>query len=104
MLLLPQEIQATLPAFYSTEEQNEAQKTIPVKFFTPWTNWTWYVIEFDPIEKTFFGYVIGFEEELGYFSLDEMESIKGPYGLKIERDIHWNPETTLDKVISGEVR
>ena len=29
----------------------------------------------------------GFEKELGYFSLSELESVRGPYGVGIERDL-----------------
>jgi hypothetical protein len=36
--------------------------------------------------------VEGFERELGYFSLSELESAKGPMGLPIERDLHWQPK------------
>ena len=34
-----------------------------------------------------FGAVIGLEEEWGYFSLTELESVRGPGGLTIERDL-----------------
>lgn len=61
-----------------------------VKFFTPWSNWTWYATEFDG-EDTFFGLVYGFERELGYFSLRELEKIRGPMGLCIERDLYFTP-------------
>ena len=30
---------------------------------------------------------------LGYFSLAELESVKGPMGLPIERDEHFKPKT-----------
>jgi len=59
---------------------------IIVKFFTPWSNWTWYATEYDPVDRIFFGFVVGMESEWGYFSLDEMETVKGPAGLRIERD------------------
>ena len=35
--------------------------------------------------------VDGQEKELGYFTLSELQSIRGPGGLKIERDAHFNP-------------
>ena len=54
--------------------------------------WTWYASEFDG-EAIFFGLVIGFEIELGYFSLKEMREVKGPLGLPIERDLYYNPKT-----------
>jgi hypothetical protein len=38
----------------------------------------------------FFGLVDGMEREWGYFVLSELQSIKGPFGLTIERDLHYN--------------
>ena len=64
------------------------QAEVVVKFFTPWANWTWYATEFDG-KDLFFGLVDGFEKELGYFSLSELESLTGPFGLKVERDLHF---------------
>jgi hypothetical protein len=36
--------------------------------------------------------VVGHEPELGYFSLDELESVSGPFGLRIERDRSFNSQ------------
>jgi hypothetical protein len=82
------ELRRRLPPLYSTEGKRDP--IAQAKFFTPWTDWTWYAIEFDG-DDLFFGLVDGFEVELGYFSLNEMESIRGPGGLKIERDDHFTP-------------
>ena len=94
MKLLTQAIRKKLPLLYSQENRGD-DALAQVKFFTPWTNWTWYATEFDG-EDLFFGKVIGHETELGYFSLKELEEIKGPFGLKIERDLHWNPRPLKD--------
>ena len=59
------------------------------KFFMPDGGWTWYATEYDPKERTFFGLVDGFEKELGYFYLDELESARGMLGLPIERDLYF---------------
>ena len=67
-----------------------------VKFFTPDSYWTWYATEFDGTD-TFFGLVDGQEQELGYFSLKELEDARGPLGLPIERDLHFDP-TPLSEV------
>jgi hypothetical protein len=67
-----------------------------VKYFDPCGSWTWLGIEFDG-EDTFFGYVSGFECELGYFSLSDLASVKGPLGLGIERDLHFKP-TRLSEI------
>ena len=71
----------------------QAKKTDPlarVKLFTPWTDWTWFITEFDG-EDLCFGLVIGLERELGYFSLKEIESLRGPGGIRVERDLYFKP-------------
>ena len=92
--LLPNELRVQLPLLYSQE--HEEDPLVICKFFTPDSNWTWYALEFDG-EDLFFGWVIGFEQELGYFCLSELAEARGPLGLAIERDIHFSP-TRLSEV------
>ena len=89
--LLPKEIREKLPPLYANEELGLDALAL-VKFFTPTSNWTWYASEFDG-EDIFFGLVSGFEVELGYFSLSELKSVKGPLGLPIERDLYYVAKT-----------
>lgn len=88
MKLLTKLIEKKLPALYATEELGD-EAICYLKLFTPWSHWTWYATEYDPETGTFFGLVQGLEEELGYFTLEEIQSIKGPAGLKVERDMYW---------------
>jgi len=90
MKLLPKALEAKLPPLYSQDGKGDAA-IAHVKFFTPDANWTWYASEYDPVDKVFFGLVDGFEMELGYFSLEELESIRGLLGLAVERDIYFTP-------------
>ncbi len=89
----PDELKAQLPALYATENTPTKDKTVYVKFFTPWAGWSWFAVEGSEQEGDFifFGYVIGHDREWGYFSLNELRSVTGPFGLKIERDIHFQP-------------
>ena len=89
--LLTQEIRNQLPKLYANENLGMDAKAL-ARFFTPDGEWTWYASEFDG-EDTFFGLVIGFEAELGYFSLSELESVRGKMGLLVERDLHFEPTT-----------
>ena len=89
MMLLTKANRRQLPPLYA-QEGLYGKAIVHVKFFTPWSNWTWYCTEFDG-EDTFFGLVIGHDTELGYFSLSELESARGPWGLKVERDLHFTP-------------
>ena len=89
MKLLTKAEKKRLPPLYTSELVEDP--LVVAKFFTPWTGWTWYAIEFDG-KDTFFGYVVGHESELGYFSLAELQSVRGPLGLRVERDIYFKPQ------------
>ena len=68
------------------------------KIFLPNSNWTWYIIEINKEDNnTCFGLVDGFEQELGYFTLRELENLKGLFGLKVELDTSFQP-TKLSKI------
>ena len=88
MKLLTEEMKKQLPPLYATEKEKDP--TVHVKFFTPWSNWTWFATEFDG-DDLFFGLVEGFCAEWGYFSLKELEAAEGPCGLRIERDLYFDP-------------
>ena len=97
MILITKEIIKNLPNLYEQDDKG-LDAIAYVKFFTPWSSWTWYATEYDG-NDIFFGLVDGFEKELGYFSLSELKSIKGPFGLKIERDLYFKP-TELKALIN----
>ena len=88
MKLLTEELRKALPPLYSQE--NEKDPMVVCKFFLPLTKWTWFATEFDG-KDTFFGYVCGEYPELGYFSLNELENLEGPYGIGVERDMFFQP-------------
>ncbi len=88
MKLITENLRKTLPPLYSTE--NEKDPVAQAKFFTPWTDWTWYVLEYDG-EDTCFGFVVGLEAEYGYFTISELELVRGPGGIRIERDLYFPP-------------
>lgn len=88
MRLLTKEVLKRLPKIRETDE--ETDPILQVKFFYPDFGWTWYGIEFDG-EDLFFGYVVGFERELGYFRLSELLDNRGKLGMAIERDLYFKP-------------
>ncbi len=99
MKLLTKEVLKKLPALYATENVAFDDKIAVVKFFNPCGAGTWYAVEYDPVEKLFFGFVSIHGpgcDEWGYFSLEELESIKLPFGLGIERDVHFKPTNVFE--------
>ena len=93
--LIPEELISSIPKLYETERN--LNPICHVKLFTPDSVFTWFIIELSMDEDTCYGYVKGFESELGYFSLSELESIKGNLGLKVEMDSSFKP-TALEIV------
>lgn len=69
-----------------------------LKLFCPWGSATWLISEMDPEDHNMlFGLCDlghGFPE-LGWVYLPELEAIRGPAGLKIERDMWFTPGMTL---------
>jgi hypothetical protein len=73
-------------------QENERDPIVIAKFFNPTGAGTWFATEYDPEQRLFFGYVSIFgdwNDEWGYFSLDELEAYRGKFGLGIERDRHF---------------
>ena len=89
MKLLTKAIRGQLPPLDSQESKG-LDAVAWVKFFTPDSSWTWYASEFDGSDL-FFGLVKGWEEELGYFGLRELEQLRGGLGLPVERDRFFQP-------------
>lgn len=89
MMLLTKAIINKLPKLYAQDGLGD-DAIVYAKLFDPTGGWTWYILEFDG-EDTLYGLVKGFESELGYFSLSELSSIRGKFGLGIERDLSFKP-------------
>ena len=103
MKLMTKELEQLFPPLYATEGKDPRKVKIIAKFFTPLGNWRWYATEYEPHKRIFFGYVRGFENELGYFSLDELESCRGPLGLEIERDLYFGLKHTLAEAMEKPI-
>lgn len=94
MQLLNKDIVSQIPALYSTEAVAMEDKVFICKFFDPCGSFTWYVAEgsYQDGDFVMFGLVDGHEKEWGYFSLNELKSVRGPLGMGIERDIFFDNE------------
>ena len=85
--LIPKDIIKLIPPLYATEEQ--ANPKVYVKLLLE--GWSWYITEISMDGDIAFGYVVSpFDAELGYFSLNEIQAIKGSLG-GVERDLSFKP-------------
>lgn len=81
-----------------TNAQMPGADHVPVvKFFNPAGAGTWLATELGDDDDTLYGVAdLGFGcPEVGSFSLSELQSIRLPFGLRIERDIAFSTEHTL---------
>ena len=82
-------------------QANVKDRLIIARFFNPTGAGTWYATEYDPKTRIFFGYVSIFgdwNDEWGYFSLDELASYKGMFGLGIERDLYFKEQRASEVI------
>ena len=91
---------AALPGLYETDQLSAGRKPIGMHFFIGGCDW--YVAEYSPEERVFFGYAIlnGDRQcaEWGYIPFDELRDLKLRSIIEVDRDTFW--DTTLAKDIS----
>jgi hypothetical protein len=84
MILLTDELRKQLLA---NGRRRDADPAPVVKFFNPLGEGVWLATELDEDGDTLFGLADLGHPELGSFSLQEMSSLRLPFGMGIERDI-----------------
>lgn len=105
--LLPDSIKATLPKLYAQEKVKDP--IVHLHFYaTGSEEWHWYITEGSMSNDQFimFGWVVGWEPELGYVSLIEMESVNNrniQLSLPSMPGVTVIPGPTLQDIIDGEI-
>jgi hypothetical protein len=89
-----------LRRFAKVGEQDVPNPIIVAKFFNPCGAGTWYATCYIPDERLFFGWaeIVLDGGEWGYFSLDELQAYKGPFGIGIERDLYWKEKQASEVI------
>ncbi len=88
--LMTREITEGLPRLY--EQDGAEDLTVYVHYFSCVNGWDWWLLEFDGTDEVF-GLVEGYDDELGYFSIKEMEELNRQMGFAaVERDEHFEPK------------
>lgn len=88
--LMTEEIAKTAPRLY--EQDGAGDPTVYAHYFSCVNGWDWWLLEFDGTDEAF-GLVEGYDDELGYFSIKEMEELNRQMGFAaVERDEHFSPK------------
>ena len=75
------------------------------KLFTPWANATWVIFGRDPEDEDV---LYGVSDlgmgcvEAGSIYLPELLEVKGPFGLKVERDLHFSSDKDINHFLNME--
>ncbi len=88
--MIPDDISSSIPKLGST--RSDRDPTVWLRFLNPDAARTWLVTEFDG-KETFFGWVEdGNSVVPRQFTVTELQSSFGHYGLPVERDLRFAPK------------
>lgn len=102
MRLLTDEIRQQFRKYplYSQESRG-INSTVIVKYFNPVGSGTWLITEAEEQEDgdwLLFGYCHIFCWEWGYISLNELQALRLPFGLTVERDLYIPDNATVKEL------
>jgi hypothetical protein len=88
---IPFELRVKIPLLGEAQEQEDPM--VWVKFTCAEAGWTWYIIEMQPVhlDAIFYGYRVGWDEELTYFNQSDLELQSAQWGFPIVRDSAFTP-------------
>lgn len=97
MKLITKKIENELAKYPLYSQDGKGKEAVAIcKFFLQ--GFTWYVLEAQKNgnDYEFFGIVDGLEKEYSYFSLSQLQSLRGRWGLTVERDMYFKPTQVKD--------
>lgn len=97
MKFITKQIENQLAKYPIYSQDSKGDEAVAVcKFFLQ--GYTWYVLEANKNgnDYEFFGIVDGEYKEYGYFTLSELQSLRGRWGLTVERDMYFKPTQVKD--------
>jgi hypothetical protein len=83
---IPEELRAQIPQLGEASEQEDPM--VWLKLTCEQAGWTWYIIEMQPQgqDAIFYGYRVGWDEELTYFNQSDLELSSAQWGFPIVQD------------------
>ena len=97
MKLITKKIEKELAKYPLYSQDSKGNEAVAIcKFFLQ--GFTWYVLEAQKngSDYEFFGIVDGLDKEYGYFTLSQLQSLRGRWGLTVERDMYFKPTQVKD--------
>lgn len=102
MMLMTKELETMFQSYpIGSQDGKGMDAKVVVKYFNPCGVGTWLITEGEKQEDgdwLLFGYCHLFEWEWGYVLLSELENVKLPFGLTIERELYDTNKTVGDYI------
>lgn len=102
MMLMTKELEKALSEYPLGSQYDKGMDSkVIVKYFNPCGNGTWLITEGEKQENgdwLLYGYCHIFEWEWGYAMLSELEGVKLPFGLTIERELYVTNKLVKDYI------
>ena len=102
MMLVTKELEKTFNKYpIGSQDGKGMDAKVLVKYFNPCGAGTWLITEGEKQDNgdwLFFGYCHIIEWEWGYVMLSELENVKLPFGLSIERELYVTGGTVKDYI------
>jgi hypothetical protein len=88
---IPEELRAKIPQLGEASEQKDPM--VWLKLTCEQAGWTWYVIEMQSLQQDaiFYGYRVGWDEELTHFNQSDLELLSAQWGFPIVQDEAFTP-------------
>ena len=102
MMLMTKELEKEFNNYrLGSQDEKGMDAKVVVKYFNPCGAGTWLITEGEKQDNgdwLLFGYCNLFEWEWGYVMLSELESVRLPFGLTIERELYVTGKTVKDYI------
>ena len=102
MMLMTKELEKALSKYpIGSQDGKGTDAEVVAKYFNPYGAGTWLITEGEKQEDgdwLLFGYCHIYEWEWGYILLSELENIRLPFGLSIERELYNTGGTVEDYI------
>jgi hypothetical protein len=76
----------------------------PVKLFNPTGRGSWFIAAYDAGTRSAWGVAEIVGREAGSINMAEIVDFRGHFGLPIERDLYYSPQTVAALLTKGEAR
>lgn len=77
-----------IPKIYDQQRSDNSNPKVYARYFIDNSDWEWLVLEYSKLQRLFFGLILP-ENQLAYFTVEELNKIEFDYGVKVELDLYF---------------